>query len=524
MVPDGEEIDMDQSLTFVPLTAVWEITFACNMRCKHCGSKCDFEQPDELTTDEALDLAAQMGDLGMTYVTLSGGEPFVRPDWDRIAAKLRDSKVVPNVISNGWFIDESLVQRARDAGVSNIAVSIDGLEENHDRLRMRGSFQRILRALDVMKRMGMPSSVVTSLMKDNLPQLPAMHDLLVEHGVMSWQVQIAMPMGHFARHRDRVVDPEQVPGIIDFAHDVMKADRIAIDLADCLGYFSTKDAEVRARRTDPGNPLAGLWAGCPAGMYSFGIRCNGDITGCNSIRDTPDRYYFEGNVRDKRLRDIWTRPGAFAWNREATKAGLTGFCGICAYGSLCRGGCTSMKQILHGSLDRNDYCVYRQAVADRERELQGIPDPEVLSAQADEEIANQEFQSAQLVLDRLLQLRPDDVASLDRLGFVHYQMDNYPCCRDANLRSLALAPDNAYAMKGLGVCLARMGELDAGLASLRRAVATAPGFLDAWHDLAVTLAGAGRADEARGVLDAAIAVRPEHAEGLAEIKRKIMAP
>jgi len=63
-------------MEFQPITAVWEITFACNMRCKHCGSGCNTTKPDELSTEEALKVCDQIAELKIDYITLSGGEPL----------------------------------------------------------------------------------------------------------------------------------------------------------------------------------------------------------------------------------------------------------------------------------------------------------------------------------------------------------------------------------------------------------------------------------------------------------------
>src|SRR4051794_27878850 len=46
-----------------PIYAVWEITLACDLACRHCGSRAGKERPDELTTAEALDLVEQIADL-----------------------------------------------------------------------------------------------------------------------------------------------------------------------------------------------------------------------------------------------------------------------------------------------------------------------------------------------------------------------------------------------------------------------------------------------------------------------------
>jgi hypothetical protein len=56
-----------------PIYAVWEVTLACDLACRHCGSRAGKERPDELTTAEALDLIDQMARLGVKEVTLIGG-------------------------------------------------------------------------------------------------------------------------------------------------------------------------------------------------------------------------------------------------------------------------------------------------------------------------------------------------------------------------------------------------------------------------------------------------------------------
>ena len=61
---------------YQPVTAVWEVTMGCNMRCKHCGSSCAEALPDELTTEEALDVINQLSSIGLRWITLSGGEPL----------------------------------------------------------------------------------------------------------------------------------------------------------------------------------------------------------------------------------------------------------------------------------------------------------------------------------------------------------------------------------------------------------------------------------------------------------------
>src|SRR5262245_28219769 len=64
-----------------PTYAVWELTLRCDLACRHCGSRAGRARPDELSTEEALDVVRQLAELGTREVTLIGGEAYLRDDW-----------------------------------------------------------------------------------------------------------------------------------------------------------------------------------------------------------------------------------------------------------------------------------------------------------------------------------------------------------------------------------------------------------------------------------------------------------
>ncbi|MBQ1519980.1 MAG: radical SAM protein, partial [Clostridia bacterium] len=69
-------------------SCVWEITLACCFSCAYCGSKAGRARENELTTEECLSVADQLAALGCRRVSMIGGEVFMRPDWDKIIARL----------------------------------------------------------------------------------------------------------------------------------------------------------------------------------------------------------------------------------------------------------------------------------------------------------------------------------------------------------------------------------------------------------------------------------------------------
>src|SRR5581483_2591162 len=70
---------------------VWELTLRCDLACDHCGSRAGKARPDELTTDEALDLVRQIAEMGAREVTIIGGEAYLRDDWHVIARAIVDA-------------------------------------------------------------------------------------------------------------------------------------------------------------------------------------------------------------------------------------------------------------------------------------------------------------------------------------------------------------------------------------------------------------------------------------------------
>src|SRR5215510_12823281 len=135
-------------LSFVPVHAVWELTLACDLKCQHCGSRAGKRRPQELSTDECLDLVRQLARLGTREVTLIGGEAYLRRDWLEIIREVRDQGMDCTMQSGGLNLTPERIKVAADAGLQGLGVSIDGLRALHDKLRgVKGSFDAAYKAL-----------------------------------------------------------------------------------------------------------------------------------------------------------------------------------------------------------------------------------------------------------------------------------------------------------------------------------------------------------------------------------------
>src|SRR5580658_3547955 len=188
-----------------PIYAVWEITLACDLACRHCGSRAGRDRPDELTTAEALDLVDQMADLGVKEVTLIGGEAYLRGDWLDIVRRIRKHGMTCTTTSGGRGLTAELIKEAKAAGLQGASISIDGDEETHDRLRgVVGSYRSAIHAMRTFNELGMRISCNTQINRLSMPLLGSILETVAANGIHAWQIQLTVPMGRAADEPDEL--------------------------------------------------------------------------------------------------------------------------------------------------------------------------------------------------------------------------------------------------------------------------------------------------------------------------------
>jgi len=329
---------------YVPRKCVLEATLACNLRCRHSGSRAGTARPNELSFEEIRTLVADLAGLGCEKLVVSGGEALLRPDCMEIIAAASGAGLRTALITNGLLLDRAACEEALAAGLDAVGVSLDGIGPTHDRFRsMPGLFVRVLEAFDEARRARLPFCAITTVNRLNLGELDELRSLLREAGAYAWQLQPAMTMGEICVNPEMGVEPRDIPGISRAVAELIEAearggDRMPIYTGDSLGYFGPREAVLR--RYAGGN----RFGGCRAGVEVVGIESNGDVKGCLSIRPgagPEGSAWVEGNVRRGGLPAIWNDPAAFAYNRRWKPSDLGGACAACPHALRCRGGCRS---------------------------------------------------------------------------------------------------------------------------------------------------------------------------------------
>jgi radical SAM protein with 4Fe4S-binding SPASM domain len=337
-----------------PIYAVWEITLACDLACRHCGSRAGRARPEELDTREALDLVDQLAELGVHEVVLIGGEAYLREDWLDVIRRIRARGMQPLLVTGGRGLDRERVIAAREAGIASVSVSLDGNEATHDRLRaLNGSHRAALAAMMHLRDAGVRFSANTQINRLSFRELPEVLETIIERGAHSWQIQLTVAMGRAADEPDVLLQPSDLleifPMLGELADRCREA-RVLLWPGNNVGYFGPIESKLR------GTMARGHMASCGAGRSGLGIESDGTIKGCPSLAT---EGWAAGNVRDAKLVDLWERSLPMRYTRDRTVDDLWGFCRTCYYAEECLGGCTWTSESLLGKPGNNPLCHHR---------------------------------------------------------------------------------------------------------------------------------------------------------------------
>ena len=301
----------------------WECTLRCNLSCRHCGSDCrkisatpDMPLEHFLTV---LDDVATMTSPGRVLVNTVGGEPLVRPDIVECGKAITDRGFVWGTVTNGVLLDETMLGRLLDAGLCTMAVSLDGMETEHNWLR-GNSFDATMKAVNLLVRTpNLLWDVITCVSQRNFSTLPQFKQFLIDAGVRKWRIFTIFPQGRAKLNPELFLSPEQYVELMDFIVETRKQGMIDLSYS-CEGFLGDYEGEVRSH-----------FYRCDAGTMTASVLANGDISGCMSIR----AHYAQGNIYHDRFSDVWNNRFEVMRNRRWLKHDE---CARCKAWDWCAGG------------------------------------------------------------------------------------------------------------------------------------------------------------------------------------------
>ena len=270
----------------------WECTLRCNLACRHCGSDC---RKEALTPDmplehflQVLDDVATMTQPNRVLVNTVGGEPLVRPDILECGKAITDRGFSWGFVTNGVLLTEPLMHKLIDAGLRTVAVSLDGLEPEHNWLR-GNSYNGAMNAIKLLVDTPLLWDVITCVNQHNFSTLLQLKQHLIDAGVKKWRIFTIFPQGRAKLNPELFLNPQQFRELMEFIASTRKEGGINLSYS-CEGFLGEYEGEVRNH----------IYR-CDAGTMTASVLANGDISGCMSIRS----HYAQGNIYRDRFSDVW---------------------------------------------------------------------------------------------------------------------------------------------------------------------------------------------------------------------------
>lgn len=220
------------------LRELWlHLTDRCNMACRHCLFAASPHAGEEMPSDEVLRLAAEARAMGTRVFALTGGEPFIHPEFREIVETLladRDTHVV--VLTNGLLLRKFGPDILRWGPERfHLQVSVDGLPARHDAVRGTGAFDRLMNQLAFLQDAGFPFTVSMCVDAENVEDMPRLVEKAAALGATNIHFMWLFVKGR--AHEERFADPERILAFLREADAC--AQRLGLAL-DNLEAFKTQ--------------------------------------------------------------------------------------------------------------------------------------------------------------------------------------------------------------------------------------------------------------------------------------------
>ncbi len=271
----------------IPWALLMDPTSACNLHCTGCWAA-EYGNKLNLTLEEMDGIIRQGKQMGTYMYIYTGGEPLVRKK-DIIALCEKHSDCMFLSFTNGTLIDEAFANEMLRVKNFIPAISVEGFEEATDGRRGNGTYGKVVKAMELLKRKKLLFGISCCYTSANTDVIgsEAYFDQMVEWGALFVWLFTYMPIGHDA-----------VPALLT------TAEQREFMYHQVRGFRKTKPIFAMDFWND-GEFVGGCIAG---GRRYLHINANGDIDPCVFA------HYSDSNIREKTLLEAYQSPIFMAYH------------------------------------------------------------------------------------------------------------------------------------------------------------------------------------------------------------------
>lgn len=311
-----------------PISGTFELIPTCNMDCKMCYIRISPEemrrQSSPLTADEWLEIGRQVSNLGTMFLLLTGGEPLLYPEFDKVYEGLRQMGIIVTINTNGTLITKDVVTILQKNVPRRINISLYGASDEvyKELCGNPKGFTQVMQGVCLLKEAGIPVKFNYTLTPWNEAELDRIMEISDE-----LQIPISTPTYMFPPARKIVPH-----GQGKYRMSPEEAARKQVEIIyknfhqqdDYKDQILEKLEEIKERpNQEPIDPPGGCL--CSAGVSSFWINWKGNLTPCGMMEEP---CY---SLRIGSFKDGWHQI-----QEKARQIMTSSKCFQCRYRSICQ--------------------------------------------------------------------------------------------------------------------------------------------------------------------------------------------
>lgn len=332
-----ERMLLDQAKrTRTPANGSIELLPLCNMNCDMCYVRLGREEMEAKgrlhTADEWLEIGRQMKDAGVLFLLLTGGEPFLYPDFRRLYLELRKMGMIITINTNGTLIDEDLAEFFGKYKPRRVNITLYGTdEETYANLcHYPGGYEKTLRGIRLLREQGVDVKVGGSLARANQDDLDKLLDIGEELDI---PVRVDTYMMPATRERDLPYNMQSRLNPEEAARARIHA--LKREMGPELFPQYVRQSIEQADHPEPAKEVPGRMA-CMAGQCSFTINWQGEMRPCVILTE-PAVSVFDAGF-EAAWKQIVEETGKIRLNAKCTACPLRHLCRTCAASALLEAG------------------------------------------------------------------------------------------------------------------------------------------------------------------------------------------
>lgn len=308
----------------------WHITHKCNLRCIHCYQE-DYNKDLNLQEIKSIFynyLEYLKVNNYKGHINITGGEPFLHPDFFEVLKLFDDNNISFGILTNGTLLNDEIMKKLiKYKKLSFVQISLDGTKRMHDSIRGKGNFKKAINGIRLLNKYNIQSMVAFTAHKKNIHKLKSVIRLVKKEKVKVFWADRLIPT--------------------NTCEDILSTDQF-IKMAEIMTKESKKARKCKKCVTDIRVNRALMFLGgtdtiyhCSAGITLLTILANGDLLPCRRLP------IILGNTLEKSILDICNTSKIIKYlkKNEVPKE-----CERCYKSDKCRGGLKCLSYAVTGRL------------------------------------------------------------------------------------------------------------------------------------------------------------------------------